>query len=646
MALTWRNVDAPDLRGAMSGLAQSNQMLNDALSTASNTLGSIDADRSNQVNRQIQLNALKYQDPAAYQAALQSGQITAGADPTRISADTLAGLDTRAGTLLDRQASQYRQGRIEKTDASRDAAGPAMAAMNAAYATGDPAQIARVQEQYGPQLAQLSGADNAAQWQTAQGLESGGLGNDAKRFSNNNAVTDYNDNRTAQDLFMQVRRQSAEGTDALAAIEGMDITPGVRTKLTNMIQGVYGDLYAPGGAALPGAATGTGGTPSAFSGSIKFPETQKYVAGITAAAGNVSGTNAQKADQLLPHLFKTESNNTHRNADGTVVQGPVTKSGDRAQGVGQVMPKTAKDPGYGVKPAKDDSEAENRRVSRDYLIAMLDKYDGDTEKALAAYNAGPGNVDDWISSVDKDATMRATAQTSSRYMQNTGMGGASNRLEQNFGSNANASEIARELTGKDGVYSGGSAGRVADAITRVMQDANVNAAQAGDILAASPQEAGFWTDVGGFLGGRNQTRNLGGDLRINDTAVQAEIAAHNSGRSVDQMIGQKITGQQIQAQTQAQQTYDNARLAYQGALAQSEFRPKLKESLPRLRAALVKAEAALQDQLSTQRGSPDLQARRIGKPENQAVQQQQGGGTPSVAPAPGIAMTPRELLMR
>ena len=64
-----------------------------------------------------------------------------------------------------------------------------------------------------------------------------------------------------------------------------------------------------------------------------------------------------------------------------------------ARGVAQLMPGTMRDPGYGIKPVRDDSESENRRVGEEYLSAMLRKYKGNIDNALAAYNWGPGNVD-------------------------------------------------------------------------------------------------------------------------------------------------------------------------------------------------------------------------------------------------------------
>jgi|APLak6261660231_1056022.scaffolds.fasta_scaffold00088_8 hypothetical protein len=64
-----------------------------------------------------------------------------------------------------------------------------------------------------------------------------------------------------------------------------------------------------------------------------------------------------------------------------------------ARGLAQVMPGTARDPGFGVRPLRDGSPQEQRRFANDYLGAMLDRYNGNESLALAAYNAGPGAVD-------------------------------------------------------------------------------------------------------------------------------------------------------------------------------------------------------------------------------------------------------------
>jgi len=98
---------------------------------------------------------------------------------------------------------------------------------------------------------------------------------------------------------------------------------------------------------------------------------------------------------LLEAVKQQESGGRRYKADGkTLLEGPMTKYGT-AKGEMQVLDMTNKDPGFGVRPAKDDSADERARVGQDYLNAMVKRY-GDRKTALVAYNWGPGNTDKWL----------------------------------------------------------------------------------------------------------------------------------------------------------------------------------------------------------------------------------------------------------
>jgi len=95
-------------------------------------------------------------------------------------------------------------------------------------------------------------------------------------------------------------------------------------------------------------------------------------------------------DLVIPKLAQVESGNKHTDDQGKLVKSPTG-----ALGKYQILPSTAKDPGFDIKPIPDLAkapEAEHKRFATDYLSAMLKEFGGDMEKALAAYNAGPAVV--------------------------------------------------------------------------------------------------------------------------------------------------------------------------------------------------------------------------------------------------------------
>ena len=129
--------------------------------------------------------------------------------------------------------------------------------------------------------------------------------------------------------------------------------------------------------------------------------------------------------------------------------GNLTESPKGALGEYQVMPGTAKDPGFGVKPAKDDSPEELARVGREYLDVMIKRYDGDLAKMWGAYNAGPGTVDELVKQYGNDWLSHAPKETQDYVQKNVAAWSKRNRDAVKFMSVAEFSTRAKEVFGND-----------------------------------------------------------------------------------------------------------------------------------------------------------------------------------------------------
>jgi hypothetical protein len=103
-----------------------------------------------------------------------------------------------------------------------------------------------------------------------------------------------------------------------------------------------------------------------------------------APAVPIAGPTANPTYNAMLHV---ESGNQDYKPDGSPM---LSKTG--ALFAGQVMPATANQPGYGIKPAASVTPEEYNRVGREYWDAMQKRFPGEKEKAIAAYNAGEGNV--------------------------------------------------------------------------------------------------------------------------------------------------------------------------------------------------------------------------------------------------------------
>jgi len=96
------------------------------------------------------------------------------------------------------------------------------------------------------------------------------------------------------------------------------------------------------------------------------------------------------AGNLINKIMMKESGGRRYDKEGNLLTSP-----KGAQGEMQVMPGTARDPGFGIRPARANDPDDLARVGREYFGKMMDKY-GDPKLAAIAYNWGPGNTDKWL----------------------------------------------------------------------------------------------------------------------------------------------------------------------------------------------------------------------------------------------------------
>jgi hypothetical protein len=136
---------------------------------------------------------------------------------------------------------------------------------------------------------------------------------------------------------------------------------------------------------------------------------------------NVEASYKSQAKALIPSIKQLESSgrmyetitDVFGNRSEGLLQGIPVKRKDgtteRALGAFQLMPSTMRRPGLGVTPVDFTKsgkafEVEMERFATDYTEALLKRFDGDERKALAAYNAGYGKVEEAVNKAAKKGT--------------------------------------------------------------------------------------------------------------------------------------------------------------------------------------------------------------------------------------------------
>ena len=619
----WRNIDVPNLLPAIDGVSTASNLLNNAVQGG---LGMVDTFRTNvadQADRIIATRMLQEQNLDGYQAALQSGRLL-GQEGGRASLGMLQALDNRVGTLQERAGAAQRlaagQETLEQTRWSNTRTRDGQALIDAANPDLAQARIlARNNDQAG--LDQLLTNSQTLRALRPEDLKS--LLTDTDNLTNNNlnristtldnSIRSYDfgtkvrneaESERVSGAVTEVVRNSANVEDATLAAEqamqGMNARE--KQQFINGVRAQGFNIYAPTGS----GSAAPDDTGSGFVQSIPFPKTRNYVSYIISRVGDVTGTNKEKAAKILPFLIGAESG-----GDPNAV-GPETSRGrGRARGLTQLMPATARELERRLGMAEGETDrdpAANRRAGEAYLIQLLDKYNGNVEQALAAYNAGPWTVDGWLQ--NGGAVGRGTSQ---QLVENFNQRRSNNITSEYLGTQADslstAAGVAAQMKANNPGLQSASDDEIAGRIQRIIQDsgqANMTPATAGRILERS---LGQGTNaVGDFLGrvwnvspahmGISQftdaltyTPNIG-SFGVNGSAVNQAVADYRSGTTSEQVRANNELQVLIQRQASAEQSRQNAEASVADLMNRVRSNPNLAPSLDRARMRLEQANAA------------------------------------------------------
>ena len=546
--LTWRDVEAPNFRSSMDGFRQASSLLNDAFGSARAGLRDYENISTDRINNNILMELAKIQDVDKAKSA--ATDLLSGVDPRKVNATTLAALMARPTDVIRQNAaegdldwSKYTRGRITDENTALDAARTDAAKFITAAMNGDDKGAMSIFSQ-SPTL-QALGPDKLISVATSgQNLTKGNEDILGSRQDRDLAMRQ--EGRTAQSFADQQSDRAAmlEAEQiASAALQGGGGTAeGTRSSFMsalgnasprarflamglvnqNMRAGIFGpdemSAYSGGG----GGAISGGGDPTRIitgggAGNLGIGQLPDHVQ--TQGQAVEFGKSLNRRGQASSAMGLYQITQSTREEFGQAALGknwrnaPINAQTDDA--IAQKIFEST-----GGNPTKLKGRWEALKRYSDAQVAEMARGGWTNIRQVIAKGESGGDA---AALLGMDAETRRGVTTvintnlAARNMQNqTGVG--NNRYAKALSDDALPVEVAHRL--RAGVFKNVPVNFLMDQIQRIMQEGDVNAAVAGEILTKNLQ-SGRRKDW--FFSG--MTPRLGNGMTLNDAGIEADIKA-------------------------------------------------------------------------------------------------------------------------
>ncbi len=621
-ALTWREVAAPDFTSAANISGRAAETLSRAFATADAGLQRFDESKSEAVNQELLLEAMKIQDPAAYGQALP-GMLEA-VDPRRVSAETLAalqqGISTRANnasSLLELSTSKTTADRQNRRFAAQDAANPILAQAEILANAGDAAGANKLLADNAGILSAMQAEDRRAGFTGIDSILSG----DQELRDNDQAYQikafDFGQSRTAvaraeaaDGAWMRLSKDALSYDDFEAAFYRdpavRDLDPTTQNAILERGRGIYGGSAAmaasSGGGGASAGMTVNGSTAGAdifntVLGNGQFGSPPKPFSTMTGAEAIRFGR-----EVLIPNTRGNRQLGLKPN-EGSSAMGAYQFTGGTLQ---RLMPIVLRDQG-GVNAVLTP---ENQEKMAEYLFN--ESKSGNLKAIWAGLpDARPGayanktwaEMRDIIGPVEAGGripTMQELNDLGQTTQDNLARGSQQDPNEVMLADyrklatdTSSAIVVARNLVAEGGALEGQNLGRVVDLIEQYSSNNGPNGivkpAQAGYLLETNASGSNF---ADAFTGS-----NLGGGLAINRRGIEADREYLNSARSTDSMAVIRERQEASAALPTLLAAVTQAELTRDAALARLGNRGANPATAARYEAAVTQARARYEDAL-------------------------------------------------